>query len=378
MPGSANIVLPLLDVLSTSGKQYGDAYLTLPLLRATGSVDEHSNGALTLPMLTLNVTMSQGAVFSSNPTLPSLEAKGYFGANGRVTLPMLTFAGGMTIPVVWSVDVVLPMVTAQGQVAGSESMAGAGILPRLVVAGSFGGDGAAVLPRLVVAGSFVTDERSTGAVILPALRVSGTFASAVAEAWRGAILLPALVAGPYGTARFVLPMLRVHGEQLMTGIPALAGAFEGWLLNTRTGAITRVTNLPFTQFATVGNKTYAVGPGGLYLLGGDTDNGVGINWQFETGLDDLGRPGTKHIPYLYLDGIIDGVVQITLIDDRGREFGYEYNTKQRGAIHLPHRRKLGNGIRTRSMAFRISSDTGAYIELDSLEPQITVTQRSIG
>jgi hypothetical protein len=199
----------------------------------------------------------------------------------------------------------------------------------------------------------------------------------VAEAWRGAIRLPALVAGPYGTARLVLPMLVVRGGQSLGAVPELAGAFEGWLLNTRNGAITRITNFPFTQFASVGNKTYAVGPGGLYLLGGEKDNGADINWKFETGLDDLGKPGTKHIPYLYLDGIIDGVIQITLIDDRGREFAYEYNTKTRGAVHLPHRRKLGNGIRTRSMAFRISSDMGAYIELDALEPQITVTQRSI-
>jgi hypothetical protein len=85
----------------------------------------------------------------------------------------------------------------------------------------------------------------------------------------------------------------------------------------------------------------------------------------------------KHIPYLYIDGIIDGEVQITLIDDRNREFMYEYDTQQRGAVHQPHRRKLGNGIRTRNVAFRLGSDSGAYAEIDSLEPEATVTQRSL-
>jgi hypothetical protein len=195
----------------------------------------------------------------------------------------------------------------------------------------------------------------------------------------GSIFLPMLVAGPYGSSRVSLPSLQAVGSQIIlpaTGPDYADWGFEGWVVNTRNETITRFTNFPFTQFATVGNKTYAIGADGLYLLGGETDNGAPIVWQFETGLSDLGRPGLKHIPYLYLDGIIDGSVEIVLLDDRNREFAYHY-TAQRGGVHLKHRRKLGNGIRTTNMAFRIKSDTGAYIELDALEPEITVTQRSI-
>lgn len=376
MPGNADIQLRPLDALGVGGKKYGEGDVLLPYLSANGSTYEHSNAAITLPMLTSFFTMDMGVEFTSNVSLPRLASVGQFGMVGEATLPMLTFAGSMTFPVIWSAAFSLPALTGAGAGVAGAQMAGAALLPQLTMEMRVGGRGAALLPRLVTAGAVTTVGQGSGAAVLPLLATTGTI-SVFSFGGAGAAILPALIAGPYGSAHITLPMLQGLGAQFFAGVPELAGDFEGWLLNVRNGGLTRITNFPFTQFATVGNKTYAIGPNGLYLLGGEEDNGEPIKWQFETGLDDLGKPGTKHIPYLYLDGIIDGVIQIVLIDDRNREFGYQYNTKQRGAVHLPHRRKLGNGIRTRSMAFRISSDTGAYIELDSLEPQISVTQRSI-
>jgi hypothetical protein len=45
---------------------------------------------------------------------------------------------------------------------------------------------------------------------------------------------------------------------------------------------------------------------------------------------------------------------------------------------MPHRRNLGMGVRTRNIAFGAANGpTGAYMELDGLEPEATVTQRSV-
>jgi len=374
MPASANLILLPLDALGAGGKKYGTTpreTILLPALNASGSVYYHSNGAVVLPMVTVAVAMRTGGSFSLNQTLPQLQVVANFGANADIALPMLTFAGNMTLPGWWNGASALPMLTVSASGITGANANAALTLPQLVVSMTTGSKGAALLPQLTVTGSVSTAEKATLAATLPLPATTGTI-SVFSYPGGGAVVLPALVAGPYGSGRVSLPMLQVLGIQLVSTTD-----FEGWAVNTRNEGITRITNFPFTQFATVGNKTYAIGAGGLYLLGGDNDNGTPIVWQFETGLSDVGRPGIKHIPYLYLDGIIDGEIEIVLIDDRSREFAYHYNTKQRGAVHLKHRRKLGNGIRTTNMAFRIKSDTGAYIELDALEPEITVTQRSI-
>lgn len=339
-------------------------------LEATGQQYFHFSADLTLPSLTVRFTATKGDTTSAKIVLPRLTAEGRGAFNIHVTLPSLTFAGTMTLPVWGNAAIELPLLTSDGQGTGGVSYAGAITLPALTVETRFGTHVALLLPALQVAGSVSTEERGSLTGTLPALRVSGTVIL-YSMPLNGAITLPMPVAGPYIVGRTVLPMLWA------TGTFTVDSVYEAWVLNTRNNGVTRWTNVPFTQIVQHGNQTLMVGGGNLYLLGGDLDVAAPIEWSFETGLDDMGKPGLKHVPYLYLDGIIDGEVQITVLDDRGREFAYEYDTAARGAVHQPHRRKLGNGIRTRNVGFRISSTTGAYIELDALEPEATITQRSM-
>lgn len=340
-------------------------------LEATGNSAVHHNGAITLPSpLKVTFTVTLGAVAGAAIRLPRLSASGRGGLNFDIALPMLTVAGTMTLPV-WATGAFdLPLLTAAGTGTAGVSYAGAITLPKLTVVGWLGGRGALLLPALRTAGATSTAERGSLTGALPVLRVSGTI-SLTSLPLNGAITLPMLRSGPYMAGRVSLPML------LATGKFTIEAVYEAWVLNVRNGGVTRWTNVPFTQIVQHGNQTLMVGGGNLYLLGGNLDVAAPIEWSFETGLDDMGKPGLKHIPYLYLDGIIDGEVQITILDDRGREFAYEYDTGARGAVHQPHRRKLGNGIRTRNVGVRVNSTTGAYIELDALEPEATITQRSM-
>lgn len=373
MPITGDIQLLPLEGLASSGKKYGASGVSSHLepLTASGRSYYHSSGAMTIPMMTMAMSFMQGATFNAALTLPRMTMSAGGGASANLTLPMLTMTASGTV-VGWAyASIDLPMLTMD-----AHGITGAGwsarlTLPLLTASMRLGWRGRAVLPALTMAGSFSAMERFTGAMVLPLLAVTGNVVP-YSYPWRAALTLPMLVAGPYGFAHLTLPRLTM--EAVMSSVLV---DFEGWVVNVRNRGITRFTNFPFTQFVTAHGKTYGVGAGGLYELGGNTDAGEPIQWEFETGLSNLGRPGLKHIPYLYLDGIIDGEVEIALIDDRNRVFAYHYNTKQRGAVHLQHRRKLGNGIRTTNVAFRLRSTSGAYIELDAIEPEVTVTQRSI-
>lgn len=373
MSGIGNASFLPLDSLGSGGKKYGASGrdTTMAALTALGSSFQHSSAALTLPSFSVAMTMTAQDHSSADLTLPLLTVNATFGEQYRLTLPKLVIAGAGTVTPQALAALTLPSLIVAGSGTTGAMFSADLTLPMLSTDIRLGNRGAVTLPLLVVAGSVSTAEHGTYAGLLPLLRVTGNV-SLFSTGGRAALILPALGPGPLGRAALVLPSLLVAGRQLVP-----VGAFEGWCMNVRNGYVTRWLNFPFTEFTNVGGKTYAVGAGGLYLLGGDKDVAAPIQWKFETGLDNLNKSGMKRIPYLYLDGIIDGSIQITVIDDNNRAFGYQYDTKQRGAVHMPHRRKLGNGIKSRSFAFRLESSTGAYIELDFLEPEISVTQRSV-
>lgn len=374
MAGTSSASFLPLDSLGSGGKKYGESGrdTTMEALVSYGASFQHSSAALTLPMFTIAMTVSRGGSGTADLTLPRFTVAAQFGERYKLSLPSLTMAGHVNVTQLARGALTLPLLQIAGAGTTGANFSADLTLPLLTASARLGNRGALLLPLLQAAGHVTTAEHGHYAGTLPLLAVTGNVV-VFSYPSRAALVLPALTAGPAGRAALTLPMLIVSGQQLVP-----VGAFEGWCMNVRNGYVTRWLNMPFTEFTSMGNRTFAIGAGGLYELGGDLDLDQPIAWKFETGLDNLNRSGMKRVPYLYLDGIIDGAIQITVIDDRNREFGYQYDTKQRGPVHMPHRRKLGNGIQTRSMAFRLESiGRGAYIELDFLEPEVSISQRSV-
>lgn len=368
-------LLPLEGLATQNGKAltYGQSGVSarLPVLTSSGGVFGHGTVAVTVPMQKIALHVIQPISGTVELTVPLQIARGYAGGQAALTVPMQVVAVAATVPIIGRAALTVPVQTVLGT-GRTGSLAGAALrVPMQQLAAHGAGKSALAVPMQLLAAHGVVPISGTAALSVPIQQATGTI-SVTSYPGRGAVVVPMIVAGPYGRASLTVPMQHIAGTFV---VPA---DFEAWVMNVRNGGVTRWTNFPFVQFARVDSNTFAVGnDGNLYLLGGDLDGTAPIAWEFETGLEDLGSPGIKHIPYLYMDGIIDGEIEITLIDDRNREFVYEYDTKDRGAVHQPHRRKLGNGIRTRNVAFRLRSTKGAYIELDSLEPEGTITQRSI-
>jgi hypothetical protein len=382
----ANIVdtaLQPIETLASSGKNYGDGTADansnrLPALTTSGYNEvRNAGGDITLPRLSVTFSMIEGNSGSGDVLLPSLTIAGNTGGQADLDLPSLTGTGSGTVLNQGLGAATLPQITiAASGTAGTNGRA-ALKLPRLTASGHDGGRAALVLPRLVATASGTRLESGSAALTLPLLRASGN-ASVEGYSAVAALVLPALVAGPYGSGALTLPLITVAGYDagsIASGVGT--GAFEGWAMNLRNGQVTRIVNWPFIDIVKWGDKLLGVAADGLYLIGGDTDGAAPIAWEWRTGLDDLGQPGVKRVPVVYVDGIIDGEVFVITKDDRGDIRKYRYEA-ERGRLHMPHRRELGKGVRTRNLAFGMSNGPGgAYMELDGLEPEATITQRSI-
>lgn len=367
-----------------AGKKYADGTADansntfLPLTGTASQDQRNEGGAVTLPLLTVRFRLLSGAFAQADLDLPRLEATGYTGGHLAARLPSLSASGTGTVTAVGAVSLTLPAleISASGTVPWPASASLR--LPRLSADARFGWGTALALPALSVAASGIREGTGAARVVLPALAATGTISVTSLPSY-GAVVLPALAAGIVGRGDLTLPLLAVHGYDAgaisSTGVGV--GAFDGWAMNLRTNAVSHVTGWPFRQILRWGDKTIGVGQDGLYEIGGEKDDGQAIAWEWRTGLDDLKKPGIKRVPVVYLDAVVTGDIFVTTQDDKGDVRSYRYESK-RGRTNMPHRQQLGLGVRTRNIAIGAKSGPhGAFMELDGIEPEATVTQRSV-
>jgi hypothetical protein len=82
-------------------------------------------------------------------------------------------------------------------------------------------------------------------------------------------------------------------------------------------------------------------------------------WQFETGLDDMDNPAQKGILGVYVDGVFEKGVDLTIITDTAARYKYPMHTPNKKVDHRPYRVSVGRGIRTRNIGIAIGSDVGS-------------------
>lgn len=305
--------------------------------------------------------------------LQKLRARGYTGHRATGRLRQLTSSGTLIARETMTGAVSLHPLVGAGHLLTGYTMVGAARFSRMRVSGRTGHRAAGTLQRITAAGTLTANETLRGAVALQGLRATGN-TSVYGYLMSGAVVLPALVGGGSFRGTAVLSGLTAQGVLTDT-----AGVFEGWIYNVRSGSVTRLTNLPFTQLLQVpGGPLLGISTNGnVYSLDGETDAGVRIPWLLETGLHDFGQAGMKRIPYLYMDALIEGKIQIAILTDKtSKTYSYNYEAVA-DAGHHPHKKRIGNAIYTRSVGVRLSSTDGVYVEVDNLEPELDITQRSV-
>jgi hypothetical protein len=147
--------------------------------------------------------------------------------------------------------------------------------------------------------------------------------------------------------------------------PALA-----YVTNLRTNETTQYDNYPFRWIVRAWGRVYGVGPGGLYRLEGDTDNGAPIAATVETRPHLLGTPAMKFVPVVWISGAAPLRV-------RGIADGQVLPAKQTRVLRAIRRAELGKGTRGRVWAWQFENLNGGRIALRTVDPEVIPSGRKI-
>lgn len=338
--GGASVTLPSVGLNAYAGANSG---LTLPVLALAGYAGANSD--LTLPTIRLSGFGHDSTGENSlNLALPALTLSGYAGATARVVLPSITIEAAGTGTSMGRALLMLPALQlSAGGVGGATGRSNLR-LPGISMVEAFGGGyGAVVLPSILMSGQVQSGSVGSALMELPALLL---LAAGTAQDHGSAVLvLPPLRPGPSGQGAVILPALQLLGQ----GRLVVVVTYEAYAVNlkpsNRAGKheVTHYTNWPFDGIVRHGNRHYAWGPSGLYLLGGTTDDGdVAISWSWKTAITDFKSPMGKNVPA----GIIRGRIgpSVTASVSVGERADKTYAaTIVRGQNAQNHRIKFGRG-----------------------------------
>lgn len=150
--------------------------------------------------------------------------------------------------------------------------------------------------------------------------------------------------------------------------------YETWVINLRTGAISRYDEYGFNSFAQSQNDTLAANEQGLYVLGGKTDDGGDIQSSVDFGTLPLTSRQLKHVSNVYLLGMSDKALNLKVEVNDGES--YTYTARSSSRFKGMQRVDLGKGLRATYYQLELQSDSADY-ELDGVDVYTAHTSRRV-
>lgn len=162
-------------------------------------------------------------------------------------------------------------------------------------------------------------------------------------------------------------------------VQALSSADGGddvqvWVLNDRTGAMSRYTNYRFNSFAMIGGHYFGADHDGIYLLEGAQDEDADIEANIRTGLLELGSKTLKGVTNVYLGVASDGLMSVEVETGQGER--YRYFARNNDVASMQQRVDTGRGLRSNLYSFTVDG-CGSDFELDSIDVNVAASPRRI-
>lgn len=156
--------------------------------------------------------------------------------------------------------------------------------------------------------------------------------------------------------------------------------FTAWVMNTEgSRAVSRYTDYRFNSFAMLEGGMYAASDEGLYLLGGDTDDGDVISAGIRTLMLSFGTSRQKRVRSAYVGYTSTGRLLLKVrVVEQGELIEHWFE-----GIDLPanapreQRIPVAMGLRSRYWQFELVNVDGADFEIDELELHPLVLQRRV-
>lgn len=150
--------------------------------------------------------------------------------------------------------------------------------------------------------------------------------------------------------------------------------FAAFAVNLTNNASSTYENYNFNSMARWGEVYLAASDDGLFVIGGDSDDGVAIEAALTLGKVDYGSARLKSIPYVYVGAASADDANLTVKVDEGDEYTYTLPASEQLGTR---RAVLGKGLRSRYWQFTISNDGGADIEIDSVNIEVAELARRL-
>lgn len=164
------------------------------------------------------------------------------------------------------------------------------------------------------------------------------------------------------TGAQVLEALIASGVELSDNAANVVRTLLQYATNAVTGAVTRYQGFDFLGFQYTDAGTYAWKRDGLYLVGGDTDDGQLLRAILDLAAEDFGTAERKRMDNVFLGLSTDGQVFLRMTDDQNREV--TYRAVQRGS---EYRSNLQRGLSSRFWRMRLELVDASYADLDNVE-----------
>ncbi|MEE4087547.1 hypothetical protein [Pseudomonas viridiflava] len=163
-------------------------------------------------------------------------------------------------------------------------------------------------------------------------------------------------------------------SEYIDSVTGLAGLYDfsgsTYATNIVTGAVSRYAGFDFDGFCRVGMNTYGHRPDGVYLLGGERDDGAFIGTRADLGADDFGTTQGKRVGNVFMGIATDGQVYVRTSEDNGQDMIYRAY-QRKGEF----RADMQRGRASRLWRMRLEVVEGGYSELDNIEWVLTQTGR---
>ena len=193
----------------------------------------------------------------------------------------------------------------------------------------------ATLPILTIIATGQIGAAGSSDASLPVLQISASGLSGIVGSLAKSLPAITLVASAYilpvGQADLTLPMLYInaHGKVIVT--PDLV-----IIMNLRNMAVSEYDWSGFNSFALFNSQYLAAKSTGIYILGGDTDNGLPIQSEIELGQIPVGLEKPRDI---YVLGRASGTMAVELSADENTEkevnFSDMLETLNQGRVKIP-------------------------------------------
>lgn len=230
------------------------------------------------------------------------------------------------------------------------------------------------LPVPIMSGIGLRTTKSSGIFVLPKISITGRSLTGS----HGTFVLPRFVFSDivpgYSRGSFVLPIPVYEGFGHGIPIPKI---YRGVVANLFNQAISTYNNFRFNSLACFDGKYLGANEQGIFVLGGDRDNGQRILSRLKTGTTDFGDSFIKNIRQAWLTYRSDGHLSVMFSIDEDNEESSTGITQIAGSKMHEERVKSGRGLKSRFYTIEIQNLSGADFDIDSLSILVEAIRRKI-